>query len=274
MYCFVYNPTEDAGEADIRLTREFYIETDADNDGVLDIYDLCANTVSDQTARLGTNRWRYLENYKGHTGWFTLLPNKKKHCGYTYMYGQNTKYTMEDTHGCSCKQILDHITALVGRKGHGMVGHYGFGCSKSVIDAFIEDTKDGDIDGYNKLNPFDQNRVLPNGSKTVSRYLSFGRKYLLKAYGTFTYNPNLDWADAEWYLKDGVPVKDIGSTPYVLDISINGFGKNIDWGDYNSDHIYYHTYRGRGAPIAFSIYDSHYGDNQGHLNVDIFKFLY
>ncbi|MDD3481105.1 MAG: thrombospondin type 3 repeat-containing protein [Patescibacteria group bacterium] len=41
MYCFVFNPKEDSGESDIRLTREFYVENDEDNDGVKDGDDNC-----------------------------------------------------------------------------------------------------------------------------------------------------------------------------------------------------------------------------------------
>ena len=45
-YCFVFNPTEDGGESEIRLTREFYVETDEDNDGVLNIVDNCQSTYN------------------------------------------------------------------------------------------------------------------------------------------------------------------------------------------------------------------------------------
>lgn len=35
MYCFIFNPREDTGETDIRLTREFSVDADLDDDGIL-----------------------------------------------------------------------------------------------------------------------------------------------------------------------------------------------------------------------------------------------
>jgi hypothetical protein len=47
-YCFVFNPTEDSGELDIRLTRWFMIDTDKDDDGRLDVLDNCPLTANSQ----------------------------------------------------------------------------------------------------------------------------------------------------------------------------------------------------------------------------------
>ena len=49
--------------------------------------------------------------------------------------------------------------------------------------------------------------------------------YLLFASGTYTYNNAGDWADAEWYLKDGEVVKGDteGSVSHVLDVSIRNY---------------------------------------------------
>lgn len=112
-----------------------------------------------------------------------------------------------------------------------------------------------------------------DGSSVCSaETLVSGQEYRLEASGTFTYNSAGDWADAEWYLKNGIEVKgdSEGSQPYVLDISINGFSINTDWGEYNSAHIYSQLFTGTGSPICFSIYDSAYGDNSGSLTVDIY----
>jgi hypothetical protein len=115
--------------------------------------------------------------------------------------------------------------------------------------------------------------VSSDGTQVCSvETLVSGQEYRLEASGTYTYNTAGDWADAEWYLKNSVIVKgdSEGSQPYVLDISINGFSINIDWGEYNSAHIYSQPFTGTGSPICFSIYDSAYSDNSGSLTVDIY----
>ena len=115
--------------------------------------------------------------------------------------------------------------------------------------------------------------VYPNGNFYYSSTLEAGKHYRLEASGTFTYNSALDWADAEWYLKSGVIVKgdSEGSKPYVLDISINGYSINRDWGSYNLLHVYTMLFDGTGSTIAFSIYDSAYTDNKGSLTVKIYR---
>jgi len=40
-YCFIFNPAEDAGESDIRMTEFFKVNRDTDNDGVYDNIDNC-----------------------------------------------------------------------------------------------------------------------------------------------------------------------------------------------------------------------------------------
>jgi len=114
--------------------------------------------------------------------------------------------------------------------------------------------------------------VSSGGSSVCSVTLVSGQEYRLEASGTFEYNTAGDWADAEWYLKSGVIVKGDteGSKPYVLDVSIDGYSVNTDWGDYSGDHIYSIPFTGTGSPICFSIYDSNYGDNSGSLTVDIY----
>jgi len=111
---------------------------------------------------------------------------------------------------------------------------------------------------------------------TTANALESGQDYLLVASGTFTYNDAKDWADAEWYLKNGVIVKGDteGSVPYVLDVSIDGYDSNIDWGAYNAEHIYEYIITGTGSTIRFFIHDSAYGDNSGGINVDIYKINY
>ena len=91
-------------------------DDDADGDSVLDVNDECLFTVSftAPSQRLGTNRWADTDgdgvfdtNSRGNTG----------HSG---------GYTIEDTAGCTCAQIIDEC-------GYG-TGHERFGCSNSVMD--------------------------------------------------------------------------------------------------------------------------------------------
>jgi hypothetical protein len=163
MYCFVFNPTEDSGETEIRLTREFYIEDpDDDNDGVLDTADncpivanpgqedfdvddlgdvcdtdidgdnvsnesdLCPVTVSDVTTGFFSNPWGVMRWYWDGSAW-VQKPNPKGNIN------ESKTYTTADTYGCSCKQILDKLKAAnYGELG----GHYKFGCSSSILDEF------------------------------------------------------------------------------------------------------------------------------------------
>lgn len=120
-YCFVFNPTENTGEEEIRKTRWFTIEScdgddDADDDGVPDAEDQCLGTVADTpSGGLGTNRWIW-----NGSSWITKKPKKDKE--------KKVNFTIEQTHGCSCFQIL---ALLGGEKG----GHYKFGCSKGLLES-------------------------------------------------------------------------------------------------------------------------------------------
>ena len=120
---------------------------------------------------------------------------------------------------------------------------------------------------------FDTITVPSNGNPASSNVLESGVTYRLEASGTFTYNSAGDWADAEWYLKNGDVVKGDteGSKPYVLDTSIDGYSMNRDWGDYNAEHIYTILLDGTGSTADFSIYDSYYGDNNGFITVEIYE---
>ena len=89
-------------------------DDDRDGDFVPDVDDLCLKsaTVAAPTQRLGTNRWADVDG----DGVFDTA-------------GKNASgrdYTMADTAGCSCAQIIDVC-------GYGE-GHVKFGCSISVMD--------------------------------------------------------------------------------------------------------------------------------------------
>ncbi|HCC67601.1 TPA: hypothetical protein DEP90_00050, partial [Patescibacteria group bacterium] len=240
------------------------VENDSDHDGVLNGDDLCPETVADTlwNEDMGTNRWMVKELKEYGLQWYQNKPRGEgwRDDGLAYTYG------------CNGKQILTKLREELELE---MNGHWFFGLSSSVLDHFHMDYLDGDIDGYNKTDPYDENEVLSDGSIRESVMLEEGKTYLLKAYDTFYYTSG-KWADPEYYLLGFIVVKGDteGSKPHVLDVSINGYTENIDWGGYKEDHIYYKTYIGKEYPITFSIYDSAYGDNSGSLFVDIFEFLY
>ncbi len=125
MYCFIFNPTEGSGEgeADLRETREFYVD---DGDGIIKEKDLCKGSTTDTFyEKLGTNRWAWNIN----KGWETQLPKNGK--------GPQKNYDIEKTSGCTCSQILEWLNKYNSNEYGEMEGHWKFGCSSSVLDDFI-----------------------------------------------------------------------------------------------------------------------------------------
>lgn len=102
-----------------------YFRTDAgagddDGDGVCNGEDLCADTSIPEgvpTIYLGVNRWALVDG----DGYFdTTLPPG---------IGPEHRYSILDTAGCSCEQIVAEM-------GLG-AGHTKYGCSASTMDAWI-----------------------------------------------------------------------------------------------------------------------------------------
>ena len=126
-YCFVFNPKEDSGESDIRLTREFTVSScDEDGDGIDNDQDMCDGTTADEpTKRLGTNRWIW-----DGEDWITEKPKGKGK-------GPDKDFTIEETRGCSCEQILDWLHENYPEEFGEMEGHYKFGCSISIMQEFV-----------------------------------------------------------------------------------------------------------------------------------------
>lgn len=94
---------------------------DDDNDGILDDVDVCLDTVIPEavpSVRLGVNRFALVDG----DGEFDTTSPKGK--------GPRRSYTIEDTAGCSCEQIIE-----MGELG---LGHTKFGCSISVMDDWVE----------------------------------------------------------------------------------------------------------------------------------------
>lgn len=96
-------------------------------------------TMSEKWVELGTNRWIYDGG-----GWKTNSPKGK---------GPKFVPTLEDTHDCSCSQILTWLHANLPDQYGEMNGHWKFGCSQSAIQDFMSLAKEipytvGDV-GFN-----------------------------------------------------------------------------------------------------------------------------
>ncbi len=104
-----------------------HLTTDLDGDGVADALDRCPGTVipeSVPTIELGTNRWALVDE----DGIFdTTLPRGHGN-------GLDRSFTIQDTAGCSCEQIIDEL--------HLGNGHTKFGCSTGVMEEWIEEVQD------------------------------------------------------------------------------------------------------------------------------------
>jgi len=97
-------------------------EADSDLDGIDDAVDICPDTFADEPTKiLGINRWIW-----DGTDWITESNGGE---------GPDDAFTMADTQGCSCEQILD---VLVAETGQDFSGHYKMGCSSGVLNDWIE----------------------------------------------------------------------------------------------------------------------------------------
>lgn len=106
-------------------------DPDDDHDGVTDANDLCPATVLPE----GVPTEKLLKNHYANTDTDTFFETGPTHA--------DSEFTMADTKGCTCEQILD---ARHGKKK----GHYKFGCPKGVIKKWIttcRNNADDDGDG-------------------------------------------------------------------------------------------------------------------------------
>ena len=103
--------------ADSTYDGPFGLDNDGDGIKDCDEPEVCRGTVTDvPKIELGVNRWIW-----NGEEWITQLPKGK---------GPKKTFTIQETHGCSCFQILAAYNDP-------MNGHYKFGCSQSVLEEFI-----------------------------------------------------------------------------------------------------------------------------------------
>ena len=208
--------------------------------------DLCPNTVADADAGvpssdkgLGKNRWIWTG-----TEW------------YSNAQGVDKGFTIEETKGCSCAQILD---VLVDKTGQPFDGHYKFGCSQSVVEEWI--------DGWYPLEVVEvpSNDVAGADSQST---LFDGEDYMLIASGEwYNFLDNSRVVDAEYIsddewltYEDGPPAL----VPDQLDLQVDASFQ--DWGVYSSNHEYSIDFAGAESTVNFRVFDGDAGTNTPNVN--------
>lgn len=81
---------------------------------------------------LGVNRWMF-----DGEEWITHRPEKSKG------KGPQKNFSIEDTQGCNCEQILTWLHNEYPEEYGKMKGHWKFGCSISVMERFIDLSEEG-----------------------------------------------------------------------------------------------------------------------------------
>lgn len=299
-HCFVFNPTEDGGESDIRLSRQFYIDDcDVDNDGYTYVDDCddnnaainlgatevcdgidndCDGAVDDEVDTDNDDVYDCAvdkcSDTVADTPTIELGTNRWMWDGDSWKTklpkgkGPDFNPTIAYTYGCSCEQILDKMSVAT---GFDFGGHYKYGCSKSIIQDWIA--------GRYYIGPtFVETVEVPANSATPVESiatLEFGKDYFLKAYGTANAGDGIEF-DAQYSFRTGSSTEwtDAVSTyeylgTQLLDLFVNG--ADVDWGVYNAAHIYQIPYAGTGDKLDLVIYDTYLSNNVGSLNVDIIE---
>jgi len=116
----------------IALTLSFIKVGSADENGS------CSPTVEDVAVpshKLRVNSWILGVDGDGNYVWQTNSPEG---------IGPQKIYTIEDTRGCNCEQILGWLRENYPETYGEMKGHYKFGCSISVMEEFIAAFPSGD----------------------------------------------------------------------------------------------------------------------------------
>lgn len=241
-----------------------FVDPDTDDDGIPNSVDLCPETFSTDpnvpTSRHGTNRWIW----EG-SDWVTNAKGVEKY------------FTIEETQGCSCEQILD---VLVEKTDLPFDGHYKFGCSQSVVEDWISglyymetvevpalDLAQAGVDSVMTLKSTENYQLMAYGVADAlnadGRHIPFDAKYSVT---TEVEDPAID---ADW--TDLVTLYE-GFGEQLLDLHVNG--AFINWGAFNPTHVYWHDMPGTNSSVNLWIYDTYPDNNDGYLYVDIFVELW
>jgi len=105
------------------------VSSDADDDGVPDDVDVCLGTVipeSVPTVRLGVNRYALVDE----DGIFDTTAPGKRRSKAPGRGGPVSYFTVGDTGGCSCEQIIE--------AQHLGKGHEKFGCSLGAMRNWVK----------------------------------------------------------------------------------------------------------------------------------------
>ena len=112
--------------------------------------------------------------------------------------------------------------------------------------------------------PFENGKIYKSGASGTAwanTQINFDAKYSWN-YGDGG-DPSTEWTDSVLHYED--------SGPQLLDLYVNG--NNIDWGAYQSNHVYEKKITGTGDPATFwfQIYDSYPINNYDYLTVNIYE---
>lgn len=242
------------------VTYDFVLVDDEDDDGVVGEADICADTVADNPEELGVNR----HTWKGIGDLFTTFVSTGK--------GNKSEvpseFSLTETQGCSCNQILDGLEEAT---GFDFDGHRKFGCSKSVLEDWIANRY--------YLETVEVPAIDADGVSSLMSLIG-GQDYIFKARETANAGDSIDFdADFSFRSISSVVWTDAVSTyeyltDTLLDLMVDG--GFVTWGDntYHADHVYEYETAGAGSPVTFGVYDVYYPNNTGSLFVDIFAKLY
>ena len=114
-------------------------------------------------------------------------------------------------------------------------------------------------------------KFVVSGTIWVNR---FGATYPSKQYIDAKYcSSDPDWATQSDYPDGGIYDYSSYGGASLLEIYVNG--APVNWGEYNSAHIYEITQFGNGAPVNFAIWDGGiagwHDDNSGTMTVEIYE---
>jgi len=195
-------------------------------------------------------------------GWLETMPSPE---GY-YMVSIDENYTDKDFGNHHTIQLPGSVTGMK---------------YNDYDDNSIKDGNDSGLSGWTiyagqlqdtfEVNSYYENPELP--ALANSSVLENGEKYFLRVSQTFLAGDSIT-ADAKYSIRSGPDWTDIvenygGWEPGLLELWMNS--ALVNWGAFNTSHVYWHTVVGNGNPAYFYIKDIWPINNSGKLRVEVFK---